>query len=56
MPSRAVVSCSDILNVVKDLEIFDNDRKLKKESNLVWEEAVNRLNRMMKRHNLYIYI
>ena len=56
MPSKPAVSYSDILNITKDLDIFENDRKLKKENNIIWEEACNRLNRMIKRHNLYIYI
>ena len=56
MPSKADVPFSDILSAIKDLDIFDNDRKLKKESNIIWEEAYNRLNRNMKRHSLYIYI
>lgn len=55
MPSQLVQSNSNIFAVLKDLPIFDQNGKLKKEKDGVWNDAVLLLDKMAK-HNLYIYV
>ena len=55
MPSLPAESYSHIFSVLKNLPIFDEKGKLKKEKDDVWNDAIIHLQNIKKR-NLYIYV
>lgn len=55
MPAHPVIPRSRIFDVLQNIQIFDANGKLKKESDQVWIEAHLHL-RKMKTHNLYMNV
>jgi hypothetical protein len=55
MPSLPAETYEKIFSVLEKLPIFDDNRKLKKERDIVWDKALAELTKI-KKHNLYLYV